>query len=117
MKLLIALADSIPQVLVDVLAQEWRDARHQSGGAQEDVKEYVQAELLLLASFFAFHSWAVEAHVPIRQLVEEVEQRWNNLVKLAALHLLPHELDQVLARRNDPPIHEVAPLAQVAFES
>lgn len=106
-KVLVLWIDTVSEVLVELLRQEWCDARHQDGRAEQDIEEDVEAPLLLLDAFVTFHTWPVQSDVPVRQLLEELKEWWHNVVELVAVHLTSDVLDEVLIGRHDPAVHEV----------
>jgi len=64
-KLGISIADSVSQVLIHVLGNEWSDTSHESSGVEKDIKQDVETSQLLIVAFFSLHSWSVKSNVPV----------------------------------------------------
>jgi hypothetical protein len=115
---LVRLRDTVLKVLIDVLREEGSDARHHNGRVQQDVKQSIEGGKLLLGAFLTLHSGAVEANVPVGQLLKELKHVSNDVVEAVVIHLCADKLDQVLVGSNDPSVHNVgvSSLSQLILE-
>jgi hypothetical protein len=101
---------------------------HQSEGeGVQGLEQGVQRGDGIVVAVLALQSSPVESDIPIRQLVDEVEQTRHDGVQSVGyqesakinpngtrltLHLLFHMLDQRLTPRQDPPVHHVLRLGR-----
>ena len=104
---LVALRDTVLQILVDVFRQEGGDARHHNGGVQQHIKQSVEGGELLLRAFLTLHSGAVEADIPVGKLLKELKHMLDDIIKAVVIHLSTHNLDQMLVGSDDPSVHNV----------
>lgn len=107
--------DAISKILVEVLGNERSDAGHEGRRAQQDVKEDVQTSYLFLNTFVTLHARPIKSDVPVGKLLQEVQQRWHNIVKLVAVHFTTDVFDEVLISRNDPTVHEIVVSSERRF--
>mmetsp|Transcript_41792 Transcript_41792/g.110426 ORF Transcript_41792/g.110426 Transcript_41792/m.110426 type:complete len:1093 (+) Transcript_41792:362-3640(+) len=98
------------QVLVDHLRDEGRDGGQHHRGGQQDLVERAEGGLRLLHAVLAAHAVAVQPDVAVREALEQPGQLADDGVQAVGVHLLAHELDEVVRGREDPLVHEVLAL-------
>ncbi|KAI3485375.1 hypothetical protein L1887_51349 [Cichorium endivia] len=67
----------------------------------------VQRRLCVVHAVLALEATAVEADVPVGQLVDQLAQTRHHRVQTVRRHLVADEADERLAAREDPAVHDV----------
>jgi len=102
--------DALDEVLVDHVSDERNEGRHEDGDVQEDVEEDVQGNLLVFEAVITLESVSVKSDVGVGEGIEESEELGDDSVESVGVHFFSDELDQVLARSNDPSIGDIGEL-------
>mmetsp|Transcript_171978 Transcript_171978/g.551233 ORF Transcript_171978/g.551233 Transcript_171978/m.551233 type:complete len:309 (+) Transcript_171978:1169-2095(+) len=105
-----AIRKSSRQVLVHHLCDEWNNRRQQHGEVQQQVVERAKGSQGLLLAAVTAHPVTVQAHVPVREILQQFGKTTNDGVQAVSIHLVTHELDEVVHRCVDPFVHRVAAL-------
>lgn len=72
-----------------------------------DLEKHIETLIPVLIAGFPFEPLSVEPHVPIRQILQEVQQFGHNGVQPVFLHFDFHLQDQILTAGQNPLIHEI----------
>lgn len=99
--------DTLLEVLVEGVRYEGNVGRHQYSQLEEDVEEDVECNQLVLDAVLALQPLPIQAHVPVREVIEELEELRHHGVESVMLHLVTHLLDEVLFSGDDPLIRYV----------
>jgi hypothetical protein len=81
---------------------------HRLTQGEQRLEQRVERRERVLLAVLALQPPPVEPDVPVRQLVDQVQQPRDDRVQPVRRHLLPDELDERLAAREDPAVHDVA---------
>mmetsp|Transcript_136691 Transcript_136691/g.291993 ORF Transcript_136691/g.291993 Transcript_136691/m.291993 type:complete len:226 (-) Transcript_136691:1212-1889(-) len=96
------------QVAIDQLGDEGAHGCQQYRDVQQDFVERAERCQGLQGTVGATHPVTVQAHVPVREILEEVHQPGHDRVEPVHLQLLPDELNESVATSKDPLVGEVA---------
>ncbi len=102
--------NALDEVLVDHVSDERNEGRHEDGDVQEDVEKNIQGDLLVFEAVVTLESVSVKSDVGVGEGIEEFEQLGDDSVESVGVHFFSDELDQVLARSNDPSVGDVGEL-------
>ncbi|KAH3671882.1 hypothetical protein OGAPHI_000068 [Ogataea philodendri] len=75
--------------------------------SEKSIGQCVHGLQTIVNTVLALQSLSVETNVPVGQLVNQVQQLWNNGVQTVLFHLSTDELDQRLDRGQQPAVHNV----------
>lgn len=84
------------------------DAHHCTAQREQRLEKRVQRGYRILRTVLALQPSSIESNVPIRQLVDEIQQAREDAVKPVRSHLLAEQQDEGLTAREDPSVHDVA---------
>ncbi len=100
-----------------MLTQEWRDWSHKLGRIQEDIKESVKGDALILSGiFFTLHPRSVKSDVPVGKVFQKLEDVLDDRVKPVVIHLFTHISYKMLVSCDDVPIHKIGVDVALYFE-
>ena len=80
---------------------------HRLAQSEQRFEQCVERCYCVFLAVLTLQSPPVEADVPIRELVNQVEQTWDDSVESVRSHLFPHEADKRLTPCQDPAVHNV----------
>merc|ERR1719300_273856 len=69
----------------------------------------------ILNSTLTLQSFSVHSHIPVGQIIDELDQTGNDRVQPVPRHLLGHEGEERLGEGDDPLVHHVVRLAEVCL--
>ena len=100
-------AQQAGEIGIDRVRQKRRERGHEFRAGQQHVVQAVVRGMLVCALLAAPEAPPVEAHVPVGQCVQKVEQRRHDVVQPIRLHLGVDAADQRLLARADPAVQDV----------
>lgn len=74
---------------------------------EEHIKQYVETYFPIFIVLFSLESVPIKSYIPICEVLQEFNERWNDIVKFVLSHFLSDTSQKKLKRRLNPFISDI----------